>query len=308
MRVVVTGANGYIGSHLVAGLRRHGRIVYCVDTHLDPWRLPCSNDGRLKVVQMDLCCGGLSAFVRRFRTDVLIHLAGPSRIESFQSGAPAIARELGPLAQVLKACVHGTVPRVVYAVSGGALYGPQQDDAIVDEDSPKAPDTLYGATKLLGFMLLKQQLEGTLTAGISLALGNVYGSCLPESPGHGVIDEFCRRAVLGLPLRLTGTGREVRDYVHINDAIAAIEKACTSGVGLINIGTGRATSTEDILNEIRRSEPSVSVEHRPDPTGCRRGYGLGVTKALAELDWAPTTRLEDGIRMTLEWYRAQRAS
>jgi UDP-glucose 4-epimerase len=183
----------------------------------------------------------------------------------------------------------------VVSSSGGALYG---DDVALPtpEDAPVAPASPYGVGKWCAeaYAALYGRLHGLST--VSLRYGNVYGPRQDPLGEGGVVAIFCDRARRGEPPVVFGDGLQTRDFVHVDDVVAAnLAAAAAEAAGPFNVGTGIETSVLDLAALVSERAP----EPRPARAGEVRRSCLDTSRARAELGWAPRIALADGVRDTL---------
>ena len=210
----------------------------------------------------------------------------------------------------LDACRHHNVKRVIFVSSGGTVYG-IPNCIPTPESAPLEPITAYGVSKLAieRYLHLHSHLYGL--DYVVLRVANPYGPYQTAKKGQGVIAAFISNALRGEPLEIWGDGSVVRDYLHVDDVVNAIQLAMNySGAsGIFNIGSGHGHSISEIASIIERVighpvQRSYLAARRIDvPRSV-----LDVSAAHAILGWRPQTDLQTGIRQTMEWMRRQSAS
>ncbi|MFN2569252.1 MAG: NAD-dependent epimerase/dehydratase family protein [Candidatus Dormibacteria bacterium] len=300
----MTGGAGFIGSNLVDALLETGEQVTVIDDFSRGRREQVAAGADLH--QMDVGEDGLTALIGEVAPDVVFHHA--AQIDVRRSVAePMLDTRINVLGMVnlLGACAAAGVGRVVFASSGGALYG--DTDAIpTTEDHPAQPESIYGAAKLAGEVY--GQVFSRLHSGmdfVALRYGNVYGPRQDPHGEAGVVAIFIQRLLRGEPAVINGDGRQTRDYVYVDDVIRAnLAAARAPSLGPYNVGTGRETD----VNEIHRLIAAACGDERPPTHGeAKRGEQrrscLDATRAQRELDWRPQVDLAEGIGRTVDYFR-----
>ena len=194
---------------------------------------------------------------------------------------------------------------LVYVTSGGTAYG-QPEVLPADENTPIRPLSPYGASKFAveTYLPIYENLSG-LTYSV-VRLGNVYGPRQDPHGEAGVVAIFSRAMLTGTSLQIFGDGTDERDYVHVDDVVEAIVRAGARGHrGPFNIGSGLGTSTNRIFELLAEycshDHPPEYGESRP---GDIKAIALDSKNAKIELGWDPIVSLEDGLRATVEWFKA----
>lgn len=308
MRALVTGGSGFIGSNLVDGLLERGHEVTVLDD-LSTGRRENLDDAiaaGAELVEMDIRdAEAVSDLVGRTTPEVIFHLA--AQIDVRKSAAdPALDSRINVEGTVnlLEAARGAGVGRVVNTSTGGAIYG---EGKIIPapEDHPVAPEAPYGLSKFCaeGYCDLFARLHGLST--VSLRYGNVYGPRQDPLGEAGVVAIFCGRLLEGERPTVFGDGLQTRDYVYVEDVVAAnLLAAESSATGSFNIGTGVETSVLDIVSALApHARESFEPEMVPERPGEVRHIALDASRAKGELDWSPAVGLNDGLERTLNSLR-----
>ena len=311
MRAVVTGGAGFIGSALVDRLVARGDDVLIIDDlstgsadNLADAR--AGGSGTVELAVADIGETGAAELVAGHRPDVVFHLAAQADVRLSVEAPVADARtNVIGLLRVLDGALAGGARKVVFASSGGTIYG-EADPALLpfDEDTPQRPLSPYGVAKLAGGLYL--DVYGALhgLAGTTLALANVYGPRQDPNGEAGVVAIFAGRLLSGRPCIVFGAGEQIRDFVYVADVADALLAAAERADGqLLNIGTGVGTSVNDLY---RTMAAIVGGPDDPERGSARPGELdrsiLDATRAAGELGWRPVTGLDDGLQATLDWF------
>ncbi len=309
MRTMVTGGAGFIGSTLVGRLLAEGHEVDVVDdlstgslTNLAEAR---AEGGRaLTIHHLDARLPEATDLIIRRRPQVIFHLAAQPdvRVSVSDPVFDADVNVLGSL-RVLEGARAVGADRVVFAASGGSLYGePDASDIPVRESHPHRPLTPNGVAKKAVIDYLVAYREQYALEFAALALGNVYGPRQDFLGGSGVVAVFAKALVTGRPVTIFGNGEQTRDYVYVDDVVDAFARASTKGGGLVcNIGTGTETSVNELLRTMAGAagvEPEV--RHAPLRAGELLRSALDPTRAAIHLGWRPWTTLEEGCALVVD--------
>jgi UDP-glucose 4-epimerase len=317
MRAMVTGGAGFIGSTLVDRLLAEGHDVDVVDdlssgslVHLAEARATAGR--RVTIHQLDVRLPDMVDLVVHRRPDVIFHLAAQIdvRVSVERPAFDADVNVIGSLRVLEGARLAGT-GRVVFAASGGTLYGEVAGDALpLRESEPHRPLSPYGVSKkaVLDYLVAYRELHGLEFS--ALALANVYGPRQDPHGEAGVVAIFAQRLVAGLPVTIYGDGAQTRDYVYVDDVVDAFVRAATRGEGLVaNIGTGREVSVNELYATMAQvAGVAADPEHAPPRPGELQRNALDPTRARIHLGWRPWTALADGTRAVLDHVRASTAA
>jgi UDP-glucose 4-epimerase len=298
MKVVVVGASGFIGSHLVDGLLAAGCRVRALARHLPGLISEAAQaDPALKFFPLSMD-DGLALQQAIEGADLVFHLASGSLPLSSNRDPQADVRVnlLGAL-NLLEAARLAKVNRLVMVSSGGTVYGvPQQ--VPIPETHPTDPTCSYGITKLAieKYVELYRQLHGL--DGLVLRLANPYGERQRLDATQGVVPVFLGRALRGEPLQIWGDGSTVRDFLYISDVVAAL-LATAKYQGeerLFNVGSGEGLSLNQLValleGELQRP---IDVQYLPS-----RGFDvptnvLSIELAQRCLSWSPQVPVVEGL-------------
>jgi UDP-glucose 4-epimerase len=304
MRVLVTGGAGFIGSHLTDALLARGDDVLVVDDLSAGRAARLDSHAALQKVSIG-DAGALNAAAGAFGPELVCHLAAQIDVRG-SVAAPADdarANVVGTVNVLETARQRGA--RVVFASSGGALYGRDAPIPSSEEVLP-LPESPYGVAKYCAecYVGLYNRLHGTRHAVLRLA--NVYGPRQDPAGEAGVITRFCAGALAGEDPTIYGDGTQTRDYVYVGDAVQAFLAAADSGrPGTWNIGAGTEVS---VLHLVEIIAALAGRPLRPRFTPPRPGdllrSAVAVDRAASELGWRARTPLAGGVQRTYEWIGA----
>jgi len=306
MKCLVTGGAGFIGSNLVDALLARGDEVTIVDDLSTGRRqnVEPALAGGAELVELDIRDrGALEATVARAAPDLLFHLAAQVDVrKSVADPAFDASINVGGTANVLEATCRAGVPRLVFASTGGAIYGEGDGlDLPLTEATPVAPLSPYGQSKQAGelYIALYERLYGV--SSICLRLGNVYGPRQDPLGEAGVIAIFCGLLREARQPTVYGDGKQTRDYVFVGDVVAAMLAAARSQLsGPVNVGTGIETDVLELARRLGELDgASFEPEFAPPRTGEVQRITIDPSRAEAELGWRSATSLSEGLELTL---------
>ena len=310
-KYVVTGGAGFIGSALVRGLLREGAHNVVVIDNLLTGREANLEEVRSQVEfhRVDIRNYEKIAPVLR-GADVVFHEAAiPSVPRSIADPVPSHEVNIDGTFQVLRACADGGVRRVVYAASSSA-YGDTEVLPKVETMLPR-PKSPYALQKLTGEYYCSVFASCFGLETVSLRYFNVYGPRQdPSSPYSGVLSIFMTSVLDRQPPTIFGDGEQSRDFTYVEDVVALNLKAARAqGVAgkLYNGGNGGRITLNQAWSLLQKVEGvEVAAAYGPPRPGDVRHSQADTTAAVADLGHAPQYSFEEGMRLTLEWYRASR--
>ncbi|OMQ42881.1 NAD-dependent epimerase/dehydratase family protein [Ensifer sp. 1H6] len=299
MRCVVLGGGGFIGTHLcrrlkgqVGSLKAFGRRQSFPDALRDvEWFQGDFNDPSSLAAAIEGC-------------DVVFHLVNATTPSSANVDKVADVRlnVVGSL-QLLEVCKAENVKRVVFASSGGTIYG-IPDILPTPEDAPCWPLTSYGISKLSieRYLHLYSYLHGIDYRVLRVA--NPFGPLQVASKNQGVIAAFLRRILADQPVEIWGDGSVARDYLYVNDVVdALILSASHKGEDRIfNIGSGIARTINEVIDSLEKVTGKQCRVIRRDGRMVDVPISvLDVSRARHSLNWQPRTQFEEGLEQTFRW-------
>ncbi|HEX8743358.1 MAG TPA: NAD-dependent epimerase/dehydratase family protein [Thermoleophilaceae bacterium] len=304
MRALVTGGAGFIGSNLVDGLLGRGDEVTVVDNLTTGKRenLDQALAGGARLVEADVRdAEALADVFKQAEPEVVFHLAAQIDVRKSAADPAYDARvNVEGTINVLQAAREVGSPRIVNTSTGGAIYGEGQQIP-APESHPNAPEAPYGQSKFAaeGYCELFRRLFGLST--VSLRYGNVYGPRQDPLGEAGVIAIFCGKIKAGERPIVFGDGLQTRDYVHVDDVVAANLAAAGSDVsGPVNIGTGVESSVLDIVEALApHATADFTPDHQPERPGEVRHIAIDSTRAREAFGWEAKVALGEGLEQTL---------
>ncbi len=283
MRIGLTGASGFIGSHLLNALKQLPGVSVSTLSRKNKTSPPTLEE--------------LTSFVQD--KDLIYHLAGVNRGSDEEILRGNILATLNLLV-ALK--THGSPKTRIVFASSSQVYKLSEVTGGIKESRATEPESVYGIGKKTAEDLLR--ISGF--PHITLRLANVYGpGCRPDY--NSVIATFCDRVVHQKPLVVNGDGSQGRDFIYIDDVIRALVLA---GAGkkfperaVYNIGSGRSTSLKQVIEVIRNCEEKIHVEYKESGKPQSGSYWCDAFRFCSDYEWKPTVALVDGIQNTLRGFR-----
>ena len=298
-RVLLTGATGFIGSHCIEPLLARGYEVHAVSSRAQTGSQP----GLASWHQADLFkADDVTRLLAAVRPSHLLHLAWyvvPGKLISSPENFPWVTSSLELVRQFTEQ--GGT--RLV--VSGSGYEYDWRYGYCSEKLTPAAPDTVYGSCKQ-ALNLLIQSFGAQ--AKVSTAWGRVFFLYGPREHPDRLVSSVIRSLLAGQPARCSH-GRQIRDYMHVQDVAEGLVALLDSGVeGAVNVSSGQATTLREIVLTIGRLTNQTdliqlgAIPARANDAPLVVGENV---RMLSEVAWAPRFDLESGLRDTIAWWRAQ---
>lgn len=312
MRVLVSGGAGFIGSHVVDGALAEGHTVAVLDNLSSGKRSNIPSGVPLFEVDVRDRAAVLGA-LSEFKPELVSHQAAQASV-AISVREPHLDAEINVLGglNLLDACVALKVKKVVFASTGGAIYGEVPEGERADENTRPAPVSPYAISKLAFEQLLDVYRTYHQLDSAVLRYANVYGPRQDPHGEAGVVAIFFDRALLGETLRINALRNEgdsgcVRDYVYVAD-VARANLAALSGRlpdRVTNVGTGAPITTQELATQISRiCGVPVRTVFGPSRAGDIERSVLDATRFRHTL--GQTVPLAEGLRHTFEWYRSSK--
>jgi len=301
-KILVTGGAGFIGSHIVDRYVALGHDVLVADNLVAGQRRHVHRAARF--FQVDVRDGDFARLIEQERPEIINHHAAQTtvRCSTEQPAYDAQVNLLG-LLNLLEAAVRAGVRKVIFASSGGTVYG-TADRLPLTEDRPFAPESPYGISKAASEFYLRYYARVHGLRYTALRYANVVGPRDTVSSEH-VITVFIHRLLAGRPPVIHWDGEQAKDYVDVADVAEANVLALDRGDNAAyNIGLGQPVSVNKIyrlLTEITGIR--IAPEYGPRRPGDVRLVYFDCTKAARELGWTPAIPFEACVRRAVAWYR-----
>lgn len=307
-RLVVTGGMGFVGSAFVRQrLRSTKDEIVAVDkltyagnaNNLKDF----TNDPRLAFVKGDICDRALMDRVTK-HADAVVHFAAETHVDrSILDAGTFVTTDVVGTFSVLEACRKAEVPRVLH-ISTDEVYG-EAGDRPCGEDAPLMPRSPYAASKAGADRLVYSYFA---TYGLPVVISRCTNNYGPYQHPEKLIPLFVTNALEDKPLPVYGTGRNTRDWIHVDDHCTALDRLLeASGVEgeVFNIGTSEEHSVHEIGTDVLRilGKPASLLKEVEDRPGNVQRHAVDWTKIRTRLDWKPARSFEDGLKETVAWYR-----
>jgi UDP-glucose 4-epimerase len=312
-RVLVTGGAGFIGSHVAEAYLREGWEVVVLDDlsrgherNVPPGAKLVRADIRSPEAKRTLAGGGFDVLNHHAaQIDVRVSVERPA----FDSDINVVG-----LVNLLEGAGEGRVKRVIFASSGGVVYG-DPDVIPTPETAAKAPVSPYGVSKLAGEYYLRALGALRGFEGVAMRYANVFGPRQDPKSEAGVVSIFVSRLLARQPLIVFGDGRQTRDYVFVKDVaranvLASRVKLPTGDLDApaFNVATSVQRNVLDLAESVGQvMQQKPKLEFAPARPGELLRSALNVGKAKSVLGWTPQHQFEDGLRELVDWFKKEAA-
>ena len=315
MKLLVTGGAGFIGSAFVRQTLPERPDVRILNLDKLSYAGNLENltaverDPRYRFERVDICDErAVGEAFEAFTPDAVVHFAAESHVDrSILAPAPVIDTNIRGTFVLLEAARRARL-RLFVHVSTDEVYGSLPEPVEADEDFPLRPSSPYSASKAASDLLA---LSYFTTYGLPVVVtraSNNYGPCqFPEK----LVPLMICNALDGRPLPIYGDGRQMRDWLHVDDHCRGIWAVLTAGAPgeVYNIGATDSLTNLDLVRRLLAlaGADEALIQYVTDRPGHDRRYALSSLKLARQTGWAPLRRLEDGLKDTIEWYRNNRS-
>ncbi len=314
MKILVTGGAGFVGSHVVDGYIAQGHSVVVIDNLSTGRRENVNPQARFYQTDITDFAALHKIFAVEEQIDLLNHHAAQIdvRLSVSDPRFDASVNLLG-LLNLLECCKEFSVRKIIFASSGGVLYGEAEQIPSLEE-SPKQPVSPYGIAKLASELYLFSYKQTHNLEYVALRYANVYGPRQPAKGDGNVVSTFARLLAKGQPVTIFSDGEQTRDFIFVGDVVRANLLATTKLSELqrqpvrsfddlaFNIGTGRETSINQLFAKLKARTSGRGDAHYAAPrAGELRRNALNIAKAQRVLTFAPAISLDEGLRQTVNW-------
>ncbi|MFQ6092082.1 MAG: NAD-dependent epimerase/dehydratase family protein [bacterium] len=305
MNILVTGGAGFIGSHVVDAYLARGHLVAVIDDLSHGRREHVPPHVPLYVV--DMCSQEVEEVFSQVRPEVLNHHAAQIDVRRSVADPAYDARVniLGSL-NLFQLCLKFGVRQVIFASTGGAVYG-EQDYFPADEEHPARPVSPYGVAKLAVEKYLHFYHTVHHLKYVCLRYANVYGPRQDPLGEAGVVAIFSHKLLSGQQPIINGDGRQTRDYVSVSDVAEANLLALNyEESDTFNIGTGIETDVNELFNTLNAlTGARVKPVHGQALPGEQLRSAIDGARAEKRLGWKPRVTLKEGLSRTVDSFRVQ---
>ncbi len=305
MKIFVTGGAGFIGSHITDKFIEAGHRVCVIDDLSTGKRSNISP--KAKFYHLDIRDKRLNTAFSQERPDVLCHHAAQINVRKSVEDPiyDADINIFGTLHLLKLSVTHG-IKKVIFASTGGAIYG-EQDYFPADEKHPTRPISPYGVAKLSveKYLYYYQQIYNL--GYVILRYANVYGPRQDPHGEAGVVAIFTKPMLRGEAPIINGDGEQTRDFVYVMDVVDANLAALQfSENDTFNIGTGMETSVNQLFQEMKKlTKAKIEEKHGPEKKGEQKRSVIDPQKAKNVLGWSPKNSLNEGLKETIEYFKTE---
>ena len=307
MKVLITGASGFIGFHLVEGLLSNENEILIFDNFLTGKKQNLEFTGNFKFINDDFGSDSSLENIEKFDPEICFHLAAQSSVVvSVENPALDFEHNILQPIKLIQVLLRSSCKKFVFTSSGGTIFGEPSVIPTAEEDYSDEPESPYGVAKKRLNELIKIMTKNSNLKYSILNLSNVYGPRQDPHGEAGVVSIFANKYLNDEEPVIFGDGEQTRDYIYVKDVVSALIKASKIDENhFLNIGTGVETSVNDLVNSMKSHFNSeINPIYKPAREGELNRSVLNSSKAKKELDWKPEYNLDDGMKQVLNWLKA----
>jgi len=303
MNILVTGGAGFIGSHVVDSYIELGHNVIVVD-NLSTGSLENLNP-KAKFYQLDIRDDRIEEIFKNEKINIVNHHAAQMDVRKSVEDPiyDADVNIIGSL-KLLQFSIKYGVKKFIFASTGGAIYG-EQDYFPADEEHPTRPLSPYGVAKLTveKYLFFYKEVHGLNY--VVLRYANIYGPRQNPHGEAGVVAIFTSKMLKGEQPIINGDGLQTRDYTYVGDVVRANVLALNYDKSdVFNIGTGIETDVNTLFHKLKNlTKANCDEVHGPPKPGEQRRSVISYDKIYKTLGWKPEISLDEGLRLTVEFFK-----
>lgn len=305
MNVLITGGYGFIGSAVAERFYKEGHKIYIIDNMINGRKEHVTIPH--KSYHMNVEDPACDQIFQSVGFDIVVHLAAQiDVVTSINEPAADTRTNILGLVNILNCSSKNGVKKLIFA-SSAAVYG-NAGTLPLSEDGPCEAQSVYGMNKRLGELYCEKwgQLYGLNT--LCFRFSNVYGPRQGTGGEGGVVSTFLQGALGGKTLAVFGDGSQTRDFIYVYDVADAVYRGANSdATGVMNLSTCKETSINELVGTIRTFTIVKSPVYRESRSGDIGRSCLDNALVKHELDWVPLYTIQDGLRLTYEWMRAEQS-
>jgi len=299
-KILVIGGAGFLGSHLTQSLIRQRYQVVVIDLLNN---LPEEMRHSVRFYKLDIADSKIREVFKKERPKIVYYLTGPINLRRsiddslFQKSLDI----LGNLNSVLECCTQYGAKKIIFFSSGGAIYEkakiiPTPENYLIH------PTSLYGLANLIIEKYLKSYYQKYGLNFTILRFSNVYG---PRQWGSGIIPSIIAKVLLNQSPIIYGNGKQIRDFIFVDDAITAALLAIKDNKNQIyNVGSGKEININEIFNKITKIlHKKIEPVYNPSKIDEVERSCLDSTKIKKELEWKPKINIDQGLKKTIDWFK-----
>ena len=305
MKILVTGGAGFIASQVADAFINEGNEVFILDNLSTGFEK--NVNPKAKFIKDDITNKNLTSLFEKEKFDVVNHHAAQMDVRRSVADPAFDANTniIGTI-NILQNCIKTGVKKFMFASTGGAVYG-EQNYFPADESHPTSPLSPYGISKLavekyLYFYHAQYKLNYTI-----LRYANIYGPRQNPFGEAGVVAIFSNKLLKGEQPVINGSGLQTRDYVFVGDVVKANLRALKDEQSdIYNIGTGKETNVNELYGMLNKFVGKGQIEkHGPAAPGEQMSSVITSDKLYKKFGWRPSTTIEEGLKKTVEFFKAQ---
>ncbi len=303
MKILVTGGAGFIGSHIVDSYIHAGHEVIVFDNLITGSLKNLNN--KAKFYNIDINDAQCINLIEQEKPEIINHHAAQIDLRaSVNDPLSDIKINVMGLVNLLEAGKNNNLKKVIFASSGGAVYGIQKQFPATESHSTN-PISPYGINKLMCEKYLYYYLQQYQIPYISLRYANVYGPRQSIIGEAGVVSIFLKKLLKGEKAIINGDGLQTRDYVFVQDVVASNLLALNQApAGEYNVGTGQETTVNKLFEILKRLTMSeVDETHGTPIPGEQPRSCISSSKIQQALGWQIKTKLDKGLELTTNWFK-----